>query len=67
MKPFYYFCKNVEERYEQRSLDNFTNGVQNLPNRWLHHNAEGVFGKEYGELTEKQKKEVTGVLDYSQW
>ena len=25
MKPFYYFCKNVEERYEQRSLDNFTN------------------------------------------
>ena len=27
MKPFYYFCENVEERYEHRSLDNFKNGV----------------------------------------
>jgi len=67
MKPFYYFCKNVEEKYEQRNIDNFTNGVQNLPNKWLHHNAESVFGKDYGELTEEQKREVAGVLDYSKW
>ena len=67
MKPFYHFCENVEEKYDQRSLNNFTNGVQNLPNGWLHHNAIAVYGKDYGELTEKEKRNVAGVLDYSEW
>ena len=44
MKPFYYFCDNVEEKYENRSIDNNTNGVQNLPNNWIHHNAKAVLG-----------------------
>ena len=67
MKPFYYFCNNVEEKYEHRSIDNLNNGVQNLPNGWIHHNAEAIFGKDYSELTEKQKEEANGRLDYSEW
>ena len=46
MKPFYYFCDNVEEKYNVRSIDNRNNGVQNLPNDWVHHNALAVFGKD---------------------
>tara|TARA_B100000287_G_scaffold434850_1_gene500650 strand:- start:1318 stop:2265 length:948 start_codon:yes stop_codon:yes gene_type:complete len=67
MKPFYYFCKNVEEKYEHRSVNNSINGVQNLPNPWIHHNADAVFGKDYGELSETEQTQVNGVLDYSQW
>ena len=40
MKPYYYFCDDVEEKYEKRSLDNLNNGVQNLPNNWIHHNPD---------------------------
>ena len=67
MKPFYYFCDNVEERYTQRSINNHTNGVQNLPNTWIHHNAMSVMGKGYGELSPEEQIQVNGVLDYSQW
>jgi hypothetical protein len=67
MKPFYYFAENVEERYTMRSVDNSTNGVQNLPNNWVHHNAKAVTGKDYSELTAEEKIQVNGVLDYSQW
>ena len=59
MKPFYYFCDNVEEKYEQRSVNNSINGVQNLPNCWIHHNTHVFFeDKTYGDLTEKEKDEV---------
>ena len=67
MRPFYYFCDNVEERYDNRSIDNFTNGVQNLPNSWIHHNAVANFGQDYSELTENEKITANGWLDYSQW
>jgi|TARA_R110002153_G_C13277445_1_gene493794 hypothetical protein len=67
MKPFYYFCDNVEERYQHRSLDNRSNGVQNLPNNWVHHNATAVYGKDYSELSANQQIEANGVLDYRQW
>lgn len=67
MKPFYYFCDNVEEKYEHRSIDNLNNGVQNLPNTWIHHNAVAHFGKDYSELTEEEKTKANGWLDYSQW
>lgn len=67
MKPFYYFCDNVEERYTHRSIDNKTNGVNNLPNTWIHHNAMALTGKDYSELSEQQQIEVNGCLDYSQW
>ena len=67
MQPFYYFCDNVEERYDNRSIDNLTNGVQNLPNSWIHHNAVANFGRDYSELTDIEKTTANGWLDYSKW
>ena len=67
MKPFYWFCDEVEERYTHRSVDNTTNGVQTLPNTWVHHNALANFGKDYSELTEEEKIKANGWLDYRQW
>ncbi len=67
MTPFYYFCDNVEEKFEYRSFDINTNGLRDVPNEWLHHNAISVFGKDYPELTKEQQAEANGVLDYSQW
>lgn len=67
MKPFYWFCNEVNELHKTRSVDNGSNGIQNLPNTWIHHNALSVFGKDYSELTEDQKFEANGWLDYSEW
>lgn len=67
MKPFYFFCDNVEEKYEQRSIDNRNNGVQNMPNTWNHHNAKALTGKDHSELTADEQYKVNGVLDYSKW
>lgn len=67
MKPFYWFCDEVIEKHTYRSIDNSTNGVQNLPNTWIHHNALANFGKDYSELTEEEKIKANGWLDYSKW
>ena len=67
MKPFYYFCDNVEERYDSRSIDNNTNGIQNFPNSWIHHNAKAQFGTDYNSLSEEDKTKANGWLDYSKW
>lgn len=67
MKPFYWFCDEVEEVHTTRSVDNSSNGVQDLPNNWIHHNALANFGKDYSLLTEEEKKEANGWLDYSKW
>ena len=67
MSPFYYFCDDIEERFDYRTFDINTNGLNDMPNNWVHHNTTSVFGKDYSELTEEQQAEVNGVLDYSQW
>jgi hypothetical protein len=67
MKPFYYFCDNVEEKYDFRTVDNGAAGLNSLPNNWIHHNAKAVMGKEYGDLSEEERLQTNGVLDYSQW
>jgi hypothetical protein len=67
MKPFYYFCNDVEERFEHRTFDINTNGLNDVPNNWIHHNAHFVFKKDYSELTEDEQSKSNGVLDYSQW
>ena len=67
MSPFYYFCDDIEERFDYRTFDINTNGLNDIPNNWVHHNAISVFGKDYSELTEKQQSEANGVLDYTQW
>jgi len=58
MKPFYYFCDNVEEKFTTRTLDNNAAGLNNLPNQWIHHN-QSVTGL-VGDAS-------NGVLDYSKW
>lgn len=67
MKPFYYFCDNVEEKYEHRTIDNKAAGLNSIPNNWIHHNAIGVMGKDYSELTDIEKEKMNGVLDYKKW
>lgn len=66
MSPFYFFCKDVREVYDGRSLDNL-NALKQVPNKWIHHNAEAVLGKDYSLLSEEEKESVNGVLDYSEW
>ena len=36
MKPFYYFCDNVEEKYNHRTIDNNAANMQSLPNPWIY-------------------------------
>ena len=67
MKPFYYFCNNVEEKFETRTLNNAAAGLNDLPNNWPHHNALAVCGKEYSNLSLEEQIKTNGVLDYSQW
>ena len=45
MKPFYYFCDDVEERFEIRTFDINTNGLKDVPNDWIHHNSYAVTKK----------------------
>lgn len=65
--PFYFFCRSVEERYTERTINNNISGLKDLPNDWLHHNASALTGRSYGELTEEERATVNGVLDYSRW
>ncbi len=67
MKPFYYFCDNVIEKYTHRTMDHKTSGLVDLPNTWIHHNSEKLTGKSLDELSTEEQTEVNGVLDYSQW
>ena len=67
MKSFYYFCDDVEEQYKFRTLNNLNSGLEEVPNNWVHHNAEAVTGKDYSELTEEEQNNMNGVLDYRKW
>ena len=67
MKPFYYFCDDVEERFEIRTFDINTNGLRDVPNDWIHHNSYAVTRKNYSDLSVEEQSEVNGVLDYSKW
>ena len=67
MRPFYYFCDNVEEKFESRTFDIKTNGLNSVPNPWIHHNSKFILGKELSELSEVEQAKVNGVLDYSKW
>jgi len=63
MKPFYYFCDNVEEKFEFRTINTNDNGLGDIPNDWIHHSE----GQLYGNFNEQQQAEANGVLNYSQW
>ena len=63
MKPFYYFCEDVEERFEFRTIDTNNNGLRYIPNDWIHHSE----GQAYGNFNEEGQSKANGVLNYSQW
>ena len=52
MKPFYYWCDDVREEFDNRTIDNNEAGLDELPNNWIH----GV-----------NPLEEPAVLDYSEW
>ena len=70
MKPFYYFCDDVEEKYEYRTIDNEAAKLSSLPNAWIygsHKNAElykdeWEHWKSFGDV-----KVGCGILDYKEW
>ena len=66
MKPYYFFCDNVKEEFKSRTIDNDV-AMVDVPNKWIHHNALAVTGKEYQYLTTEEQEQVNGVLDYSKW
>jgi len=67
MKPFYYFCSDVREEFTFRNIDNSAAGLNDLPNNWIHHNSFYLTGKDYGSLSNSEKFNINGVLDYSKW
>lgn len=70
MKPFYYFCNNVEERYDHRTVDNAAAGMDKIPNDWIYGfkgNAE-LYKDEWPEWEEFADVERgCGILDYNKW
>lgn len=52
MKPFYYFCDDVEESFQERTIDNGAAGLNELPNNWIH----GI-----------DPLNKPAVLDYTKW
>ena len=42
MKPFYYFCDDVEEKYDFRTIDNLAAGLGSLPNSWIYGNKKNA-------------------------
>jgi hypothetical protein len=52
MKPFYYFCDNVREDFEHRTINNSLAGLDELPNNWIH----GI-----------NPEVEPGVLNYDEW
>ena len=55
MKPFYWFCDNVDEKFMNRTLDNSI-GLKDTPNKWLHHDCNP-----------DASKRRNGVINYSEW
>ena len=52
MSPYYYFCDNVKEEFQSRTINNKLAGLETLPNDWIH----GI-----------NSLEEPGVLDYNEW
>jgi len=75
MRPFYYFCDNVEEKYNHRTVDNHASGLGSgddsiIPNTWIYgskDNAE-LYKDTWSEWEEFSNVEKgCGILDYSKW
>jgi hypothetical protein len=70
MKPFYYFCDTVEEKYDYRTIDNSAAGMDSLPNPWIYGTQlDAELYKDEWEHWESFKNAPNGVgiLNYTQW
>ena len=75
MKPFYYFCDNVEEKYEYRTVDNQAAGLGSgknpiIPNCWIYGNKNNAkLYKDTWEHWESFSKveKGCGILNYNKW
>ena len=70
MKPFYYFCDNVEEKYNYRTIDNNEAKTIKLPNDWVFGNKKNAeLYKDEWEHWESFTKvdRGCGILDYTKW
>ena len=70
MKPFYYFCDNVEEKYDYRTIDNSVAGMDSLPNPWIYGTQlDAELYKDEWEHWESFKNAPNGIgiLNYKQW
>ena len=70
MKPFYYFCDDVEEKYDFRTIDNNVANVSSLPNSWIygsHKNAE-LYKDEWEHWESfRNVDRGCGILNYEKW
>ena len=70
MKPFYYFCDNVEEKYTHRTVDNKAAGMDNIPNSWIYGFKENakLYKDEWPEWEEFVNVDRgCGILNYDKW
>tara|TARA_B100001778_G_scaffold328952_1_gene329181 strand:- start:905 stop:1876 length:972 start_codon:yes stop_codon:yes gene_type:complete len=70
MKPFYFFCDNVEEKYDSRTIDNSKAGLNTLPNSWIYGNKDNakLYKNEWPIWEEFMCEEKgCGILDYRKW
>ena len=70
MKPFYYFCDNVEEKYTFRTIDNKEAGMDRMPNSWIYGFKDNA--SLYKDIWDdwaifSDVERGCGILDYSQW
>lgn len=70
MKPFYFFCDNVEEKYDVRTIDNEQAGMNKIPNPWIYGFKENAAlykdtWKDWYKFVDVERG--CGILDYSQW
>jgi len=70
MKPFYYFCDDVEERYDFRTIDNEAANLNSLPNSWIYgsyKNAE-LYKDEWEHWKSfRDVERGCGILNYEKW
>ena len=70
MKPFYYFCDDVEEKYDFRTIDNLSAGLGSLPNPWIYGNKKNAeLYKDEWEYWEsfRDVEKGCGILNYEKW
>jgi hypothetical protein len=70
MKPFYYFCDDVEEKYDYRNVDNDAARTTQLPNSWIYgfKDNASLYKDEWPDWEKFiDVSRGCGILDYRQW